>query len=282
MSRQKDPGMMLKEEKHLFRHLKHIDLVVEVLDARLPMTSRNLRIQNALLKKKRLVLLNKSDLADQKKTGQWLSYLAVENGPVLAFSSKSRQDLKGFEALLLKMRPKHTAFKRPLRLIVAGIPNVGKSSVINRLAHKLAARTGNVPGITRGAQWIRLRAGWEMLDTPGLLSPNLNPEKASPGLAVIGAIRSNVYETETVAKWLLSRILQSDVYFSSLLRFYRMEKAAVIETEDAILEHIGHARGLLGPGGEVSREKASQVLLKDFRKGALGRITLESPGEIDG
>ncbi len=282
MSRYNDTGMMFKEEKHLLRHLKHIDMVVEVLDARLPMTSRNFRIQQALSKKKRLILLNKSDLADPKTTGQWLNYLAEENGPVLAFSSKNVQDLKRFEALLLELRPKHTKFKRPLRLIVAGIPNVGKSSVINRLAHKLAAKTGNTPGVTRGAQWIRLRAGWEMLDTPGLLSPNLNPEKASPGLAVIGAIRPSVFDSETVARWLLGRLQQNEIYLSSLLRFYRMEEVTGIETEDAYLERIGRARGLLGPGGEVSREKASQVLLKDFRKGALGRISLESPGEIDG
>lgn len=275
-------GMMFKEEKNLLQHLKHVDLVVEVLDARLPDTSRNFRIQKALSNKKRLVLLNKSDLADRKITGQWLNYLAKEHWPVLAFSSKDIRDLKRFETMLLEQRPKKLKFKRPLRLIVAGIPNVGKSSVINRLAHKLAAKTGNTPGITRGPQWIRLRAGWEMLDTPGLLSPNLNPEKASPGLAVIGAVSSRVYDDETVARWLLERLQHNEKYLSSLLRFYNIEAVQGNEAVDIYLEHIGRSRGLLGPGGEVGKEKVSQILLKDFRKGALGRITLENPGDVNG
>ncbi len=281
MSGERPSGVMLKEEKRLLQHLKHVDLVVEALDARLPKTSRNYRFLNALASKKRVVLLNKADLADQDVTGQWINFLGKEHWPVLAFSSKTNRDLKRFESLLMKQRPQNMKFKRPLRLIVVGIPNVGKSSVINRLAHKLAARTGNTPGVTRGPQWIRLRAGWEMLDTPGLLSPNLDPEKASPGLAVIGAISPRAYDHETVAQWLLDCLLQKERYRKLLQDYYGLEPAGPDEGTETYLKRIGQSRRLLGPGGDVSKEKSSQVLLKDFRKGALGRITLESPGDVD-
>lgn len=277
MSSRRDAGAVQREDKHVFRYLKRVDLVVEVLDARLPRTSRNERLHHALAGKRRLVLLNKADLADKLETGRWLSYLAEENGPVLAFSSKGLADLPRFEALLQKERPRQEKFKRPLRLMVVGIPNVGKSSVINRLAHKLSVKTGNTPGITRGAQWIRLRAGWEMLDTPGVLSPRIRPEKLSPGLAVIGAISAQLYDIETVALWLLSRLQEKKRYLDILLKQYRLGAVPGDARPDHFLERIAHSRGLLMAGGEASREKAAQLLLSDFRKGALGRVTLEVP-----
>ncbi len=282
MSRRGDPGTLHREEKHLFKHLKHIDLVVEVLDARLPLTSRNYRLEQGFSSKKRLILLNKSDLADKEITGQWLVYLARESRPVLAFSCKGLADLKRFETALLQLRPPQLKFKRPLRLMVAGIPNVGKSSIINRLAHRLAARTGDTPGLTRGAQWIRLRVGWDLLDTPGLLSPHINPDRLSPGLVVIGAVQARGYDMEEAAMWLLGRIQQNERYRAAFLRFYRLKELREDVLPDVYLENIAFSRGLLAPGGEPSKERAAQVLLRDFRKGALGRITLESPVDVDG
>ncbi len=281
MSPRRDGGTVHKEDKHVFQHVKQVDLVVEVLDARLPRTSRNDRLYHALAGKSRLVLLNKADLADKTETGRWLSYLAEENGPVLAFSSKGLADLPRFEALLRKERPRQVKFKRPLRLMVVGIPNVGKSSVINRLAYKLAAKTGNTPGITRGAQWIRLRAGWEMLDTPGILSPQLDPEKLSPGLAVIGAVSPQFYDVETVALWLVSRLQEKKRYLDLLCKHYHLGAVPGDASLEQYLERIASSRGLLKRGGGASREKAAQLLLSDFRKGALGRITLEVPEDQD-
>jgi ribosome biogenesis GTPase A len=153
------PGIMAGEENKLREKIKFIDLLLEVLDARLPLTSRNNRLQKLLSGKRKLVILNKADLADEEITGRWLKYFTELNESVLAFNANSKTDLKSIYQRLDRMRPCNLKFKRPLRLMVAGIPNVGKSTLINRLARKAPAKTGAAPGITKGVQWIRLRGG---------------------------------------------------------------------------------------------------------------------------
>lgn len=268
--------IVLREEQKLRQMLKYVDLVLEVLDARLPLTSRNVRLRR-LLNAKSVVILNKADLAEKKITGRWLDFFYNEGQQAFSFSAKNPAALKELEKKLLQQRPRKLKFNRPLRLLVAGIPNVGKSSIINRLAGKFALKTGARPGITRGPQWLRMRAGWEMLDTPGILSPFLRNEESRLALTSIGAIEKEAPSPEDVAWWLISRIRSREDLFNRLLLNYLGDEAAAEETIENIIIRIGKARRCLGVGGTVDLHKAANLILHDFRRGALGRISLEAP-----
>lgn len=273
------PGIMLKEERRLKENLKYIDLVIEVVDARLPLASRNNRLQKMLGGKKRITILNKSDLADMQITGRWLKLLAGDRVPVLAFEAKKMGGVKKLENLLLMNRPQNIKYRRPLRLMVVGIPNVGKSTIINRLAGKLALRTGEKPGITRGPQWLRLRAGWEMLDTPGLLPPSLKGKRTESvfGLAAIGSLDAEAFDEEEVVLWLLECYLSGENTRRSLFECYSLERDVALDGAEDLLHCIGMRRGCLMKGGLMDRKKTAGIVLRDFRKGTLGRISLEKP-----
>lgn len=277
-------GSALKEERRLKENLKFIDLVLEVLDARLPLASRNSRLQRMLGGKKIITILNKSDLADKEITGRWLSILAADKRPVLAFDAKKTGGIKKLENLLLANRPQRMRYRRPLRLIVVGIPNTGKSTIINRLAGKFALRTGEKPGITRGPQWLRLRSGWEMLDTPGLLPPSLKGKRTASvfGLAAIGALDSNAFDEEEVALWLLERYLAGEKTRRYLFKCYSLENDGALDLAGDLLYAIGARRGCLIKGGQVDKKKTAWIVLRDFRKGTLGRISLEMPEDYNG
>lgn len=273
------PGMMVREERRLLENLKFIDLVVEVMDARLPRSSRNDKFRKMLGEKKRIIILNKADLADQDITGRWLNYLAGEKRPVLAFDAKKTVGLKKLEKILLLSCPANLKYKRSFRLMVVGIPNVGKSTIINRLARKFAVKTGEKPGITRGPQWIRLRSGWEMMDTPGLLSPNIKRNENALKLAAVGSLNLPAYDEENTAGWLMEHILSMEKTSAPFIAYYSLEKIDAAGDARDFLEEIGLRRGCLTKGRGVDKKKAARIFLKDFRRGALGRISLEEPGD---
>ncbi len=268
-------AVFFQEEKKLVQILKHVDMVLEVLDARLPLSSRNSRLAG-LFAAKGVIIMNKADLAEKKITGRWLDFFYQEGYTAVPFTVKSPAALKELEKKLLQRKRSGLKFQRPLRLMVAGIPNVGKSSLINCLAGRFALRTGARPGITRGPQWIRLRAGWEMLDTPGLLPPYLRSKSSKLPLALIGALEKDLPDAVEVARFLLSRIVAREALYKRFLNYY-LGKSLLMPDYDAILQQLGRARGCLGPGGVVNLDKAANLLINDFRRGALGRISLEEP-----
>lgn len=273
------PGLMAREEKRLKENLKLVDLAVEVLDARIPLTSRNKKLQTLLGDKKRILVLNKSDLAEENITRQWAQFFSGEEMPVLIFSSYTGHQVKRLEKILKGYTPKKTRFKKPFRLMVVGIPNVGKSSVINRLIGKPSARTGGEPGITRGPQWIKMRSGWEMLDTPGLLAPSVDSEENALALAATGNLSSRVSDEESVAWWLLNKLIALQKV-PSFMEYYSLNFSGNI-TPESLFFQVGENRGCFAAGGKVDPEKTAQVILRDFKKGYWGRITLERPEDYD-
>lgn len=272
---------MAREEKRLKEYLRFVDVVMEVLDARLPFKSRNYRLHRMLGEKKRLIVLNKADLADEKITGRWLKILARERWPVLAFNAKRAFTPKKLEKILFASRPKNLRYKRSLRLMVAGIPNVGKSTLINRLARRFAVKTGERAGITRGPQWIKMRGGWEMLDTPGLLPPYWRDNAGAFALAAIGALDSKIVDVENTAKWLLEQFLFQEETSRSLAHCYSLGEIGRERNAAALLLSIGLSRGCFKQGGQVDKEKAAQMVLRDFRRGVLGPLSLEKPEDYD-
>ncbi len=277
----KDPGHsghVFREEKKLLQVLKHVDMVLEVLDARLPLMSRNVRLRE-MLAAKNVIILNKADLAEKSITGQWLDFFYDEGGTVFSFSTKNPVALKELEKKLLANRPRNLKFNRPLRLLVVGIPNVGKSSIINRLAGKFALKTGARPGITRGPQWLRMRQGWEMLDTPGILYPYLRNEENRLALTAIGALEKGAPPVEDVVRWVLSRIQAREELARRFSRFY-LKGPGLEQNVELLLQQVGRRRSCLGPGGMVDLHKTANLILHDFRRGALGRISLERPEDV--
>lgn len=274
------PGLMVREEKRLKENIKYIDLVLEVLDARLPVTSRNDRLQKLLENKKRLIILSKADLAEETITGRWLEVLAREKWPVLAFNARKAAGLRKLERLLYLSKPRNLQYRRQLRLMVVGIPNVGKSTIINRLVRGFAVKTGERAGITRGLQWIRLRDGWEMLDTPGLLPPRIKNDENALALATIGCIDAKVVDAERAAKWLIEKFRARNKLLP-LTGYYSLAPDAAGIDSPELLFKIGLSRGTLGKGGQVDREKTAQLILRDFKRGALGPISLEKPEDYE-
>ncbi len=275
MGKRQISGFLLREEKRLRENLALVDLVVEVLDARLPLTSRNPRFEKMLGSRERVIVLNKTDLAEKEMTGCWLDLLAGDKWPVLAFNARRKTEIKQMEKLLGSLRPRKVKYKRPFRMMVVGIPNVGKSTIINRLLQRYVAKTGNVPGVTRGPQWIKLRAGWDLLDTPGFLSPFIRNEQATLALGAIGSLAAGTFDVENTAGWLVRQFLSRDNTTGILFDLYSIQSAPKSWFE--IMSLIGEARGCFKKGAEVDMLKTSQIILSDFQKGILSPITLEAP-----
>lgn len=272
MSIQWYPGHMAKARRLLGEQLKVVDVVVELADARLPLSSRNPILKELSGAKSRLLLLNKVDLADEEWTARWLGVLQGEMA-ALAVSAATGQGLRRivpeFERLASGQMNKLIAKgirPRSIRVMVVGIPNIGKSSLINQLAGGAKAKTGNKPGVTRGNQWIRIHEKVELLDTPGLLWPKFEDPLVGLKLAATGAVKDEVYNQEELAEWLLD-----------WLKTHSVEALASYQAKGAelTLEGIGRTRGCLVQGGTVDRLKAAQQVLRDFRQGRLGHCTLD-------
>ena len=275
------PGHMTKAKRAMQEDIKLIDLIIELVDARVPLSSRNPDIDELGKGKSRLILLNKSDLADERRNAEWSAYFQEKGCFVVKVNSKSGAGLKQINGVVLEACKeklerdrRRGILNRPIRAMVVGIPNVGKSTFINSFAGKACTRTGNKPGVTKGNQWIRLNKSLELLDTPGILWPKFEDQKVGVRLALIGSINDEILNRDELALELI-RFLKK-AYPEVLPKTYQADDDDEVE----VLRQIARVRACLLKGGELDLAKAAKLLIDDFRNGKLGRITLEVPGEI--
>ena len=275
------PGHMTKAKRQMQEDIKLIDLVIELLDARIPLASRNPEIDQLARDKARMILLNKADLSDPKATSRWKEYFERQGMTVLALDSRSASLRKPMQKAIMDATEKKRARdlrrgikNRPVRAMIAGIPNVGKSTLINSLAGRAAARTGNKPGVTKGKQWIHLRDNIDLLDTPGILWPKFEDQETGIHLAMIGAISDRVLQVEDLSLKVIHFLREA--YPGALSDRYAVDE----EKEDVdILSAIALKRGCLVRGNEIDYRKTADLFLDEFRKGQLGRISIEMTAE---
>lgn len=280
------PGHMTKAGRMISANISNVDAVCEILDARIPVASRNPDIDTLAAGKPRLVLLNRSDLADPAVSACWKAYFKDRGLAVLETDCKSGKGVNGFSGAvrtllkpLLEQRAAKGQSTRAVRVMVLGIPNVGKSTFINRVAGKKAAAVSDRPGVTRGRQWITVDKGLELLDTPGILWPKFDSQEVGELLAVTGAIKDDVLDRETLAANFLVRLRA--LYPEAIKQRYKLDPEADLAGWE-LLEQAAKNRGFLAGRGEYDTERMSAVLLDEFRGGKLGRITLELPPEQEG
>ena len=273
------PGHMTKARRMMQENIKLVDLVIELVDARVPLSSRNPDIDDLGRNKARLLLLNKSDLADEAANEAWSAYFRAKGFQVVKLNSRSGAGFKSVNAAVqeackenIERDRRRGILNRPVRAMVAGIPNVGKSTFINSFAGKACTKTGNKPGVTKGAQWVRLNKQVELLDTPGILWPKFEDQEVGIKLAMIGSIKEEILNTEELSLELL-KLLKSR-YSGTINERYDADEAL---GEVELLGEIAKRRGCLMKGGEPDLTKAAAILLEDFRSGKLGKITLELP-----
>ncbi|MGN1411830.1 MAG: ribosome biogenesis GTPase YlqF [Oscillospiraceae bacterium] len=280
------PGHMAKTRRMIKENLSLVDGVVEILDARIPFSSKNPEMDRLINGKPRMFLLNKSDLADTNVTNQWIDYYKkLGVSAVLPIDCKSGKGLKLFLPTLKSQVLNELISKRenkgmvgvPLKIMIVGIPNVGKSSFINKMAGGKRAKVEDRPGVTRTKQWVRFGENVEMLDMPGVLWPKFEDQTVAQKLAFTGAVKDDVIDLETLSMMLLETLSQS--YPKSLIERYKIE---ISPTDDGmtLLQKVGKKRGMLISGGEVNIERASIMVMDEFRGGKLGKITLETPKSI--
>lgn len=285
------PGHMTKTRKQIQEDLKLIDVVVELLDSRIPVSSRNPDINTIIDGKKKIVVLNKSDLADEKETTKWIEYFKTQKIPAVitdANSGKGIKDvIKKAEEIMeeeLNKREEKGRIGRKIRIMILGIPNVGKSSFINRLANKNSLEVGNKPGVTRKKQWIKISNSIELLDTPGVLWPKFENEEVALNLAYTGTIKDDVLEKTEVAYHFLKYLIENDI--DKLVKRYNLNKEEILDSLESgyrpeneiiyeVMLKIGKMRGAVVSGGNIDDLKTANIILEDFRSGKLGRITLE-------
>lgn len=273
------PGHMTKAMRQMQEDIKLIDLVIELVDARLPLSSKNPDIEKLSINKSRIIIFNKSDLADDKATSLWEAYFRDKGYLTVRLDARKNSGMKDINAVVSKAvsekteRDRKRGIKnRPVRAMVVGIPNVGKSTFINSYAGKACAKTGNKPGVTKGKQWIRLSKTLELLDTPGVLWPKFEDEDTGIRLAIAGSINDTILNIDELSATAVSIFKKS--YPGILETFYGVD-----ETKDnyGVLNDIALKRNCLKKGGETDLSKAAMLLLDDFRSGRLGKITLEIP-----
>ena len=271
------PGHMTKAKRQMQEDLKLIDLIIELVDARVPLSSRNPDIDRLGQNKSRLILLNKADLADERQNEAWKEYFQKKGFYVVKVDSRNGAGMKAIQNVIQEAckekieRDRRRGIKnRPIRAMVAGIPNVGKSTFINTFAGKACAKTGNKPGVTKGKQWIRLNKNVELLDTPGILWPKFEDQQVGIRLACVGSIKDDILNMEELALLLIDYLRMN---YSGLLekRYGISEEGKGVD----VLGEIAKARGCLKKGEELDYVKASGLLFDDFRGGKIGRITLE-------
>lgn len=275
------PGHMTKARRAMQEDLKLIDVIIELVDARVPLSSKNPDIDPMANGKSRIILLNKCDLADAKVTQEWVSYYEEKGFFVSLVNSKQGKGVKAVHSLIqeackakIERDRRRGILNRPIRAMIVGIPNVGKSTFINSFAGKACTKTGNKPGVTKGKQWIRLNKNVELLDTPGILWPKFEDQKVGLRLAFIGSIKDELYNMYELSLLLIQYLQQ--FYPEAIPNCYQIEP----HTEDVVLlERIAERRGCLKAGGEWDLDKAAKCLVDDFRNGKLGTISLEHPEE---
>ena len=290
------PGHMTKARRMMQENIALIDLLIELTDARAPQSGRNPDIDSLAKGKSRIIVLNKADLADSEATDSWRSHFEQEGILTAAVDSRKGSGVRQLKPLIdkacqekLERNRRRGIVNRPVRAMIAGIPNVGKSTFINSFAGKAVAKTGDKPGVTKGKQWIRLNKNVELLDTPGILWPKFDDRIIGMRLAILGSIRDEITDEGELALWLIRYL--TDVYPDALEERYGFEPDMAEAVRDAgealpdedsgaarmMLEKIAVRRGCLKAGGVADLTKASKVLIDDFRSGRLGRITLERP-----
>ncbi|OHX12784.1 ribosome biogenesis GTPase YlqF [Chromobacterium sphagni] len=271
------PGHMNKARKDITERLKEIDVVIELLDARLPASSANPMLARMAKGKPRLMILNKQDLADPAITLQWLAwYNAKPNTQAMGMDAGERAPAQKLVAACRELAPNRGGLEKPLRVLICGIPNVGKSTLINSMSSRKIAKTGNMPGVTKNEQRIILADDFELFDTPGMLWPKIEVEEGGYNLAASGAVGRNAMDEEEVALELLKYLLAH--YAPELAARYKLDE--VDGRQDwQVLEMIGKKRGAVLSGGRINMQKAAEIVLTDFRDGQVGRITLERPDE---
>ncbi|MFC6331188.1 ribosome biogenesis GTPase YlqF [Paenibacillus septentrionalis] len=280
------PGHMTRAKRQIQEKLKLIDIVIELLDARVPISSRNPMIDEILSGKPRLIILNKSDLADPRMNEQWKQYFEHEGHTCAIVDSNTGTGINQISVLtkeILKEKIDRQIAKgmrpRPARSLIVGIPNVGKSTLINRLAGRNVAITGDKPGVTKGQQWIKTGGDLELLDTPGILWPKFEDQMVGYRLAITGAIREQILNMDDIGYYAVKILVER--YWDTLAeRFGLTEPPTDLENNleiVRIMEEIGRKRGCLISGGEVDLEKTAGIILRELRAGKLGRITLEAP-----
>ena len=272
------PGHMKKTRELIAENLKMVDIVIEVIDARIPVSSRNPIIDELVKTKKRIIILNKSDLSDGKANAQWSDYFKKQGSMVLAMNCMSGGGVNQLYKILNRLQDEKNEGqirKKPLRMMIVGIPNVGKSSLINRMTGKKSAKTGDRPGVTKGKQWLGLENGMQLLDTPGILWPKFEDPEAGLNLAFCGSIKDEILDVATLALELI-KVLQRD-YPQLLKDRYKLDE---IE-EDALtnMENIALKRGFILPGRRIDYERCAKTVLDEFRSGKIGNITLEQTSE---
>lgn len=287
------PGHMAKTKRQIIEDLKLIDVVVEILDSRIPISSQNPDIQPYIKNKCRVEVLNKSDLADEQETKAWVKYFENKGIPAVITDSNSgrgiREVIKKIQSVAEESQEKYAQKGRTgksIRAMVLGIPNVGKSSFINRISKKTSTQVGNKPGVTRQKQWIRVEDGIELMDTPGVLWPKFGSEEVAMNLAYTGTIKDDVLERTEIAYALLKYLVNN--YKENLSERYKLDDSIdhIMNSDEyqdendkylEIFEMIGRKRGAIVSGGRVDYEKVSTILLDEFRSGKIGNITLEKP-----
>ena len=277
------PGHMTKAKRMMVEDIKLIDLVIELVDARIPYSSRNPDIDKLAQGKSRVILLNKSDLCDDRKSDEWIDYFQSKGFLVVKLDSRNKSNMKNIKTIIAKACEEKKAknnkkgiINRPVRAMVVGIPNVGKSTFINSFAGKSCAKTGNKPGVTKGKQWIKLNKDVELLDTPGILWPKFDDEMVGTNLAYIGSINDQIINMTELALELINFLQMR--YPGRLAERYGEN----IDSSEApqIIGEIAKVRGCLKKGGEIDYDKAVSILFDDFRSGKIGKITIETPADI--
>ena len=285
------PGHMAKTKRQILEDLKLIDVVVEILDARIPVSSQNPDVKEYMKNKGKVVVLNKSDLADDKETQKWVKYFEKQGMKAVVTDSNSGKGINNFTKAVLEVSKEGQEkfankgrVGKAIRIMIVGIPNVGKSSFINRITKKNIAQVGNKPGVTRQKQWIRLQEGMELMDTPGVLWPKFESEEVGLNLAFTGTIKDDILEKTEVAFKLMEFLVSN--YLSNVIERYKLDEkvineilnnAEMMENEKIleIIDLIAKKRGAILSGARIDYEKISGIILDEFRSGKIGNITVE-------
>ncbi|SNX73601.1 ribosome biogenesis GTPase A [Bacillus oleivorans] len=274
------PGHMAKAKRQILEKIKLVDIVIEIVDARIPLSSRNPMVNEIAHQKRRLILLNKSDLADPSVTKEWMNYFTADDMSVLAINAHQSSDIKRvIQQAKQLMKDKHAALRekgvtpRAIRALIVGIPNVGKSSFINQLAGKNIAKTGNTPGVTKAQSWIKSGKDFELLDTPGILWPKFEDQEVGYRLAVTGAIKDTILPLQDIAAYALKYL---GVHYPDRLK-ERYNLPSISDDMAELFNQIGKKRGCIVSGGEVDWDRVAEIVLQEIRNGKLGPLSFETP-----